>query len=599
MTTQTTNHKPFAARTVVRYYWRHAMVYKRWFQGLFVVLPLTVLINGYLPSLILAGVLSKLSQHQYIPGDLWGSFGPAIVWYVALLAGGIGAWRVVDKLVWHLEQNVQRDIAQEVFRHMLSRSSDFHANNFSGSLVSQNSKLLGGYIRMSDTTIFQLMPLVSGVVISIIILAPRAPLFGIALATFASIYLLLAFVASRPVRHLSGIHSESESQQTGFLADAITNVMAIKSFARTDYEQKRFAKVTEQTRSHLRAFARVHQRQMNSLGAMNRTISAASLLIAIIAVMKFDANIATVFLIFNYTATTVDQLFNFSNNGMRNYSRAIGDASELALTLTQKPEVQDPAAPEKSRMGRGTIDFQDVVFKHDGADTPIFDKLNLHIKPGEKIGLVGHSGSGKTTFTRLLLRFSDIQDGQILIDGQNISHVTQADLHGQIAYVPQEPMLFHRTIRENIAYGQLGASNEAVEAAAKMASAHEFIAALPQGYDTLVGERGVKLSGGQRQRVAIARAMLKNAPILALDEATSALDSESEVLIQAALWKLMEGRTAIVIAHRLSTIQKMDRIIVLDNGKIVEEGSHKELIGKTGGTYAKLWAHQSGGFMDD
>jgi ATP-binding cassette subfamily B protein len=199
----------------------------------------------------------------------------------------------------------------------------------------------------------------------------------------------------------------------------------------------------------------------------------------------------------------------------------------------------------------------------------------------------------------LLLRFSDIQGGAIAIDGQNIAAITQDDLRRHIAYVPQEPLLFHRSIRENIAYGDRKASRQAIETAAKLASAHDFIISLPQGYDTMVGERGVKLSGGQRQRIAIARAMLKNAPILALDEATSALDSESEVLIQAALWKLMEGRTAIVIAHRLSTIQKMDRIIVLDNGRIVEEGSHKALIARTNGTYARLWAHQSGGFIED
>jgi ATP-binding cassette subfamily B protein len=295
----------------------------------------------------------------------------------------------------------------------------------------------------------------------------------------------------------------------------------------------------------------------------------------------------------------VEQLFSFSNNSLRNYNRVVGDATDLVKTLSQEPEIKDPEQPEPSRMGRGDIMFDSVTFAHDGADDAVFKNLQLHLKPGEKIGLVGHSGSGKSTFTRLLLRFSDVLSGRVLIDGQDISKVTQADLHRQIAYVPQEPLLFHRTIRENIAYGDLDASDEAVEAAARMASAHDFIMALPQGYDTLVGERGVKLSGGQRQRVAIARAMLKNAPVLVLDEATSALDSESEVLIQAALWKLMEGRTAIVIAHRLSTIQKMDRIVVLDNGKIVEEGSHKELIAKQNGTYAKLWAHQSGGFMDD
>ena len=223
--------------------------------------------------------------------------------------------------------------------------------------------------------------------------------------------------------------------------------------------------------------------------------------------------------------------------------------------------------------------------------------FNLQIKSGEKIGLVGPSGGGKTTITRLLLRFMDIQGGAIMIDGQDIRDIKQQDLRRAIAYVPQEPLLFHRSIKENIRYGKPAASDDEIIAVAKKAFAHDFIKVLPDGYDTLVGERGVKLSGGQRQRVAIARAMLSNAPILVLDEATSALDSESERVIQKALWELMKGKTAVVIAHRLSTIQRMDRIVVLDEGKIIEQGSHKALL-KQGGLYAKLWSHQSGGFID-
>ena len=254
---------------------------------------------------------------------------------------------------------------------------------------------------------------------------------------------------------------------------------------------------------------------------------------------------------------------------------------------------------KKSVWRRGEVKFNDVDFAYpEKTRSTLFKGLNFKIKPGEKVGLVGPSGGGKTTITQLLLRFMDVQDGEITIDGQNIAAITQSDLRSRIAYVSQEPILFHRTLAENIGYGNHEADQQVIEGIAKMANAHEFIAKLPKGYDTLVGERGVKLSGGQRQRVAIARAMLKNAPILVLDEATSALDSESEVLIQDALWKLMEGRTAIVIAHRLSTIQKMDRIIVLEDGQIVEQGSHKELLRKDG-TYARLWAHQSGGFIED
>jgi len=266
--------------------------------------------------------------------------------------------------------------------------------------------------------------------------------------------------------------------------------------------------------------------------------------------------------------------------------------------LSQEPEVLDPVSPEPVRITAGAISFDKVIFSHDGADDALFDNLNLHIKPGEKIGLVGHSGSGKTTLTRILLRFSDIDGGSITIDGQNIAAITQDDLRRSIAYVPQEPLLFHRSIRENIAYGKPDATDGEIRAAAQKANAADFIEKLPDGYGTMVGERGVKLSGGQRQRIAIARAILKNAPILVLDEATSALDSESELLIQAALNQLMEQRTAIVIAHRLSTIQKMDRILVLEKGTIVEQGSHAELVNKKG-VYAQLWAHQSGGFIED
>lgn len=590
-------NKPRSSQ-VAGYYLRHIRKYPRYFAGALMAIPLVVLVNGYLPPLILANVLNKLTQHQYHTHDIWHSFGTDLIIYAALLLSGILLWRVVDFFAWRLEMHIQQDIAEEVFSHMLDQSADFHANNFSGSLVSQANKLLSGYVRVADTTMFQVYPLLSGIVLTAIILAHRAPLFVVGLIVFAVLYIAAAFLIARPVQKHSAVHAASESTQTGFLADAIANVMVIKSFARGNYERQRFHEATEDSRSKLRRFAAIHQKQMNVLGFLSRTISSLALFAAVIAIVFFSANIATVFLILSYTGNIVDQLFSFSNNSLRNYNRAFGDARDMVEILALPAEVQDPVEPEKVRISRGAIAFHKVTFTHKGSDDAIFDGLNLRIKPGEKIGLVGHSGSGKTTFTRLLLRFSDVDSGEIAIDTQNIAAVSQDDLHRHIAYVPQEPLLFHRTIAENISYGNPGASMEEIRAIARQAHAAEFIDELPDGYDTLVGERGVKLSGGQRQRVAIARAMLKNAPILVLDEATSALDSESEGLIQEALWKLMEGRTAIVIAHRLSTIQKMDRIIVLDSGRIVEEGSHKELISR-GGTYAKLWARQSGGFIEE
>jgi ATP-binding cassette subfamily B protein len=590
--------KPNESRRVSSYYWQHAHTYPRFLFGLILSVPATVLINSFLPTLIVANVLSRLAQHDYQQHALWASFGPQLVMYTLLLVTGVVAWRIVDGYTWKLEMKVQRDIAEEVFDKLQNQTADFHANNFAGSLVSANSKLLGGYIRVADTTIFLVYPLLLSIIFAVAILLFRAPLFAGLLVLFSVLFLFLSLKVSGPVRKASQTFAKAESEQTGYLADALTNAMAIKSFASGKFERRRFAKATAKSERLLGKFATFHRRQMNVLGGTNRLISSASLIVAVITVMFFDADIGTVFLILSYTSSIVEQLFSFGNNALRNYSRAFGDAVAMVDIIQQVPDILDPAEPETLGMERGQVDFNRVTFTHDGADDALFDDFSVRIKPGEKVGLVGHSGSGKTTFSRLLLRFSDIQGGQILIDGQNITAVTQDNLRSRIAYVPQEPLLFHRTIRENIAYGQDRVDARSVIAVSKLAHADEFVGDLPKGYDTLVGERGVKLSGGQRQRIAIARAMLKNAPILLLDEATSALDSESEVLIQDALWKLMEGRTAIVIAHRLSTIQKMDRIIVLDAGKIVEEGSHKELLAKKG-EYAKLWAHQSGGFLDE
>jgi ABC-type multidrug transport system fused ATPase/permease subunit len=255
----------------------------------------------------------------------------------------------------------------------------------------------------------------------------------------------------------------------------------------------------------------------------------------------------------------------------------------------------DPKNPEKPRIKEGHILFKDVSFEYNNGQK-LLKNFNLEIKPGESIGIVGHSGAGKTTITKLLLRFSDISKGTITIDGQDIKNITQDDLRNTIAYVPQEPILFHRSIKENIAYGKSNATEKEIIEVAQKAHAHEFIEKLKEGYDTRVGERGIKLSGGERQRIAITRAMIKSAPIIMLDEATSSLDSVSESYIHDAFKELMKGKTTLVIAHRLSTIQEMNRIIVLDKGEIAEQGNHKELLEKKG-IYADLWEHQTGGFL--
>jgi ATP-binding cassette subfamily B protein len=307
--------------------------------------------------------------------------------------------------------------------------------------------------------------------------------------------------------------------------------------------------------------------------------------------------VTAVIVVFSYFTQAGRIFFDF-NQTYRNLERTITEAAQFTELLLDDPVVVDPDEPEELAPVGATVRFERVGFTHAGKDEPLFDGLDLAIGDGERVGLVGRSGGGKTTVIRLLLRLMDVQEGRILIGGQDITRLSQADLRSKISYVPQDPVMFHRTLRENIAFGRPDATEADIRAAAGAAHVLEFVEGLPQGFDTLVGERGVKLSGGQRQRVAIARAILRDAPILLLDEATSALDSESEAHIQQALWTLMEGRTAIAVAHRLSTVAGMDRLVVLDHGRVAEQGTHAELLARGGG-YADLWRRQSGGFLSE
>lgn len=585
-------------KKTVHLFWGHILQHRWYAAALAVSLPVSVLLLDFMKPLVLAEVLKMVSTGAYDPHNLWGSFQFHIVAYILLtLFSDILGWRLNIFFIWMLEIKVVRDLANRVYNHLIAMSGTFHANRFSGALVSQTNKLLGAYIRFADTTIFNLMTLIWSTIFTVAILAPRAPLYVAAVLILGAIFVAGMLRLARWIQPASTKEAQLESKQTGLLADSMTNIMAIKSFAGEASEAKRFYTASNKT---FAAVKEVMRRTMwRDLFASTTTggLGVAALLIAIFGGVVFKADIATIFLMVTYTGALGHRLWEL-NSVLRNYNRAFGDAHDMVEILGITPDVKDVAKPQKARITQGSIEFKNVRFAHADAGETLFENLNLSIKPGEKIGLVGHSGSGKTTLTRVLLRFVDIDGGSISIDGQNIATLKQEDLRRHIAYVPQEPLLFHRSIQENISYGKPTASLQQIEHAATLAHAAEFIAKLPKSYGTLVGERGVKLSGGQRQRVAIARAMLKDAPILVLDEATSALDSESERLIQDALWKLMNGRTAIVIAHRLSTIQKMDRIVVLDNGSIIEQGSHAELL-KRGGTYAELWKHQSGGFIEE
>ena len=474
----------------------------------------------------------------------------------------------------------------------------FHANKFGGSLVSQTNKLSGAIERFWDTIIWSILPLVISLVGSLIVLATLLWQYALFLLIFSIIFSVVIYFGSRPMAKLNEKEAKASNKLSGQLADTVSNILAVKSSGSESLEQERFSKTVKSWRGTSLATMRGFLKVSTVYSNINMIIKIGAIAFAIYAAQHDLVSVAAVYLIITYTGSVAHELWNM-NGIMRSYNRILGDAHDM-VEILETPTTLTDNSDKKLEVKRGSIIMDKVTFTHDeGQGDTLFHDFSLTVNPGEKIGLVGSSGSGKTTLTKLLLRFADIDSGEIAIDGQDIAEVTQASLREQIAYVPQEPLLFHRSVRENIAYGRPDATDAEIEKAAKKAGAYDFIVNLQNGFDTLVGERGVKLSGGQRQRIAIARAILKNAPILILDEATSALDSESEALIQKSLETLMKNRTSIVIAHRLSTIAKLDRIIVLENGRIVEDGTHDQLLAKKRGVYAKLWARQSGGFIED
>ena len=555
---------------------------------------ITAVVGSFIGPFIISRLLESLQA-----GSLTlTSAGPMIFLYILTqIWADILGWRLNLYMTWRMETAAQRDLYSRIFTQLTSQSLSFHGDRFGGALVSQTTKIIGAFERFWDTLIFQVMPTVASILAAIIILGFIFWQYAVFLFVISIIFGLCVFWGSRFMAKRNLVEAQASTASNAHVADAVTNVMTIKSYGHEGVElatmNQKTAEWREKSLSTMRGFLGVSSVYSSLLAIINIT----ALVSAIWASQAGIASIGVVYLSITYTFTVARQLWEM-NNIMRNYNRIMGDAHDMTEILQLTPSVIDMPTAFELEVKKGALSFRHVTFSHEGDTSPLFKDFTLTIPAGQRVGLVGQSGSGKTTLTKLVLRFADIDSGDITIDKTDISTVTQESLRKNIAYVPQEPMLFHRTLRENIAYGKIGASQTDIENAAKQANALEFIEKLPKDFDTLVGERGVKLSGGQRQRVAIARAILKDAPILVLDEATSALDSESEKLIQDALEKLMKGRTSIVIAHRLSTIAKLDRIIVLDNGKIVEDGSHTELL-KQKGTYASLWAHQSGGFLEE
>ena len=557
---------------------------------------LTLVVTIFVGPLIIAQLLSIIQHNQlHDSKNLWTLIA---LYSVSGLWSSVIGWRLVLYLAWTFETAMQRDLYARCFSKLTNQTLFFHSNKFGGSLVSQTNKLVGAVESFWDTIIWSVLPLVVSLVGSIIVLSTLLWQYALFLLIFSIVFSLVVYYGSKPMAKLTKKEAKSSNKLNGQLADVISNVLAVKSSGAEATEQKFFTKTVNSWRDSSLDVMRGFLKVSTIYSSINMVIKIGAIAFAVYAAQNDLVSVASVYLIITYTGSVAHELWNM-NGIMRNYNRIIGNANDM-VEILQTPTTLIDKSSSKLEVTSGEISMDKITFTHDeGQGDTLFHDFSLDIKPGEKIGLVGASGSGKTTLTKLLLRFADIDSGKITIDGQDISEVTQASLRAKIAYVPQEPLLFHRSVRENIAYGRPDATDAEIEEAAKKAGAYDFIIGLKDGFDTMVGERGIKLSGGQRQRVAIARAILKDAPILVLDEATSALDSESEALIQKSLETLMENRTSIVIAHRLSTIAKLDRIIVLKDGKIVEDGSHDELINKKRGVYAKLWARQSGGFIEE
>ncbi|MRN42955.1 MULTISPECIES: ABC transporter ATP-binding protein [unclassified Brucella] len=560
-------------------------------------LRLSAMIIGMLLATA-ADVLTPLYSGRLVDSLSLGSnaWDAAIHALIALLA--LGALALVSRQVTFyvltdFTLKIMSDMAASAFRKLQRFSTDWHANAFAGSTVRKVTRGMWALDLLNDTLIIALLPSLLMLVGSVVLLAWFWPLMGLMVAIGSVLYIACTIVISLGfVAPAATLANSWDTRMGGALADSMSCNAVVKAFGAEAREDERLAMVVNKWRSRTR--------RTWLIGTLNGFIQGTNLLVMRGVIIAFALYLWT-----KGQATAGDITFVLTaffmlqgylrDVGMhiRNLQRSVNDMEELVDIEAQSYGIADKPGAPAIRIGNGEITFNHVTFHYGRHEAALYRDFSVRIEAGERVGLVGHSGSGKTTFVKLIQRLYDVNGGAILIDGQNIADVTQASLRSQIAIVQQEPILFHRTLAENIAYARPGASQAEIEEAARLASAHDFISRLPKGYRTLVGERGVKLSGGERQRVAIARAFLADAPILILDEATSSLDSESEVLIQQAMERLMVGRTTLVIAHRLSTVRALDRLLVFDKGRIVEEGNHDALIRKSDGIYRRLFERQA------
>lgn len=505
-------------------------------------------------------------------------------------------WRIATFTNNYFQPKIMSDLLNTCFAYVQKHSSNFFDSTFVGSLVKKVTRFSYAFEEIADRVIWNLLPLVVNSALIFIVLARRSYLLGLIIFVWITAFLTLNWLLTKFKLKYDILRSKAETKTSGILADTITNQSNIKFFVGYDQEVKNFNAATEEVRE-LRKFTW-------DIGAFIESFQGIFMIVLEIGIYYFAIGLwvkgvltaGDFVLIQAFLINIFMRVWDFGRI-LRSIYERLADAEEMTIILNTPHEIVDARDAKELKITKGKIEFKKVKFNY-YETREVISGFNLVVKSKEKVALVGHSGVGKSTIIKLLLRVHDVASGSILIDDQSISKVSLKSLWQNISFVPQEPILFHRTLNENIRYGKSDATDAEVIKAAKLAHCHEFIMEFPDQYNTYVGERGVKLSSGERQRVAIARAILKNAPILVLDEATSSLDSESEQLIKQALDNLMQSKTVMVIAHRLSTIMKMDRIVLIDQGRITEEGTHQELLKRKDSLYKKLWEIQVGGFID-
>lgn len=583
----------YNTKKTIHYYWKTIARYKPVFIFLLIAIVAASILDSIIPIYVknFFNVLAGEGEKNLIFNSLL-----AVILAITILK--LTRWvlyRIFDFTMNFFELRVMTDLYNFCFVRIHKHSFAYFSNTFTGSVVKKVKGFTNAFESLCDQFLYDIVPVLVNVIVIVLVLMNINVFLGLGMLGGIFVFISINFVFVRYKLKFDMDRTEAETAASGVLADTVTNNINIKLFNGYNFENKNFFEKTERLRKLKKKTWDIHMLFITVQSFLLIVLEIGMYVLTIDLWNKNVVGVGDFVLIQAYIIMVLNMVWNFGRI-LRKVYESLSDAEEMTVVLETPYDVVDVDKAKELKVNEGEIDFSNVYFAYE-RDGNVIENFSLRIKSKQTVAIIGSSGAGKTTLTKLLLRFFDIQKGKILIDGQDISKVTQASLRQNVSLVPQDPILFHRSLMENIRYGKPEATDEEVFKAAKIAHCDEFIGKLNLGYNTFVGERGIKLSGGERQRVAIARAVLKNAPILILDEATSSLDSESEKFIQDSLDELIKDKTVIIIAHRLSTVKKVDRIVIIDNKEIVEDGTHINLIKLKRGIYNRLWNIQVGGFI--